>query len=371
MKSKKIIEKILTSAGVKINGDRPWDIQIHDSRIYDRILTKGTLGIGEAYMDGWWDCENLDGLIYRVLRFSDKSFLYRSLANLIHVAKSMLFNLQTKTKAKEVAEEHYDLGNDLYSSFLGKYMQYSCGYFKNTSDLNTAQEQKLDLICKKLQLKPTDKVLDIGCGWGGFAKYANEHYGCHVTGITLSIEQAEFAREFTEGLPIKIEIMDYRDISEKFDKVVSVGMFEHVGYKNYREMMEIVKKNINNDGLFLLHTIGNNKTSRAGGEPWVDKYIFPNGMLPSAKRIASSYDGLFIMEDWHNFGQYYDPSLMAWMKNFDSAWPTLKAKYGERFYRMFRYYLLSFAGSFRAREFQLWQVVLSPNGVEGGYESVR
>ena len=370
MNSRKIIQKILDSADVKINGNRAWDIKVNNERFYDRVLIKGTLGFGESYLDGWWDCEEIDEMICRILKFSDKDIVYKNLTNFLCFLKSKFFNLQTKIKAKEVARKHYDLGNDLYLSFLDPYNQYSCGYFKRTDNLNTAQEKKLELICKKLQLKSTDKVLDIGCGWGGFAKYAAKHYGCQVTGITLSKEQASYAREFTKGLPIKIEVMDYRDISEYFDKIVSVGMFEHVGYKNYKRMLEIVKKHLRKDGLFLLHTIGKNKSDRFR-EPWMDKYIFPNSMLPAAKQIANAYDGLFVLEDWHNFGQYYDLTLMAWYKNFDKSWPNLKQKYGERFYRMFRYYLLSCAGAFRARNIQLWQIVLSPNGAPGGYESIR
>jgi cyclopropane-fatty-acyl-phospholipid synthase len=370
MNSKGLIQKILDSADVRINGSRPWDIQVHNEELYSRILRKGTLGVGESYMDGWWDCEELDEMIYRVIRFGDKSIFYKNFTNVLHFLKSKFFNLQTKTKAKEVARKHYDLGNDLYMSFLDSYNQYSCGYFKDTDDLGEAQEKKLDLICQKLQLKPADKVLDIGCGWGGLAKYIAERYGCEVTGITLSKEQASYAKEFTKGLPVKIEVMDYRDISLQFDKIVSVGMFEHVGHKNYRGMLKIVKKHLNEDGLFLLHTIGKNKSIVTVGQ-WIEKYIFPNGILPTARKITKAYDGLFVMEDWHNFGQYYDPTLMAWYKNFDKAWPNLQEKYGERFYRMFRYYLLSCAGAFRARHIQLWQIVFSPKGVPGGYESKR
>lgn len=370
MNSRQIIEKILEPADVKINGDRAWDIKVHNEKLYDRVFSKGTLGLGEAYMDGWWDSEKLDEAIYRVLRFGDYKVVYQSLANFLNFLKSVLLNRQTKAKAKVVAHEHYNLGNDLYLSFLDPYNQYSCGYFKDTDDLAVAQEKKLELICKKLQLKATDKVLDIGCGWGGFAKYAAEHYGCHVTGISISDEQTKYAKEFTKGLPVEIIKMDYRDLHNNFDKIVSVGMFEHVGYKNYRTMFEIVKSHLNPNGLFLLHTIGANK-SRHSGEPWMNKYIFPNGMLPSVVQIGAAANGLFIMEDWHNFGQYYDQTLLAWCKNFDKAWPTLKEKYDDRFYRMFRYYFLSCAGLFRAREIQLWQIVFSHKGVVSGYESVR
>jgi cyclopropane-fatty-acyl-phospholipid synthase len=370
MTSKEIVKKILDSADIKINGERSFDIKVLDDRLYDRVLRKGTLGLGEAYMDGWWECESLDEMIYRVLRFSDRTILYKNFTNLFYLLKALIFNLQTRVGSRKVAEEHYDLGNDLYMSFLDPYNQYTCGYFKDTNDLNKAQEQKLDLICRKLQLKSTDKVLDIGCGWGGFAKYAAEHYGCHVTGISISEEQIAYAREFTKGLPVEIKKMDYRDLEGKFDKVLICGMIEHVGYKNYRTIFKIVKKVLNQDGLFLLHTIGRNVSS-VFVDLWIQKYIFPNSMLPSPKQITKSAEGLFMMEDWHNFGQYYDPTLMSWYKNFEKSWPKLRPKYGDRFFRMFRYYLLSCAGAFRCRNIHLWQVVFSPKGVVGGYQSMR
>lgn len=370
MDSKQIVESILKSADIKINGDRPWDIKVKDERLYDRVLSKGTLGLGEAYMDGWWDCEDLDEMVCRALRHSDRSSLYKNLTTVLHYIKWRLFNLQTKEGSKKVAEEHYDLGNDLYESFLDKNFQYSCAYFKNTDSLDVAQEQKMDLICRKLNLKKGDKVLDIGCGWGGLAKYIAQKYGCDVTGITLSVEQANYAKEFTKGLSVKIKIADYRDIEGTFDKIISVGMFEHVGSKNYRKMFDEVKKHLKDDGLFLLHTIGKNITTTSVDQ-WIEKYIFPNSMIPSQKQITASYEGVFIMEDWHNFGPYYDKTLLAWFKNFDNAWPKLEAKYGKRFYRMWKFYLLSCAGCFRARDIHLWQIVLSPNGIVGGYESVR
>lgn len=370
MKSREIIESILKSADIKINGDRPFDIHVKDERLYDRVLRDGTLGLGESYMDGWWDCERLDELIYRVLRFSNTNIVYENFTTTLHVLKSRFLNLQTKTGSKRVAKEHYDLGNDLYMAFLDPYNQYTCGYFKDTNDLNVAQEKKLDLLCKKLQLKPMDRVLDIGCGWGGFAKYAAEHYGCHVTGVSISEEQIECAKKFVAGLSVEIKNMDYRDINEKFDKIVSVGMFEHVGYKNYRTYFEIVKKNLREEGIFLLHCIGSNM-SNSTTDPWTEKYIFRNSMLPSIKQIAGASEGLFVMEDWQNFGQYYTPTLLAWWKNFDNSWDSLKKNYDERFYRMFRYYLLSCAGAFRARDIQLWQVVFTPRGTLEEFKSVR
>ena len=278
--------------------------------------------------------------------------------------------MQSKSRSKEVAEKHYNLSSDLYMSFLDPYNQYTCGYFKDTDDLNKAQEQKLDLICKKLRLSSKDRVLDIGCGWGGFAKFAAERYGCHVTGITISDEQIKYTEKFCKGLPVTIVKSDYRDFKGKFDKVLVCGMIEHVGYKNYGTIMKMVHRCLKDDGLFLLHTVGSN-TSVRFIDPWMAKYIFPNSMLPSIRQIAGAIEGLFIVEDLHNFGAYYYKTLMGWFKNFNKNWDKIKAKYDERFYRMWTYYLLCCAGTFRSRKNQLWQIVFSKNGIKNGYKSIR
>ncbi len=368
-KTQAIIEDLLLRGDIRTDGQRPWDIKVLNENFYDRVFKQGSLGLGESYMDGWWDCSSLDQMFYRIGKHKITSPKI-TLSIVWHYLKSIILNRQNKKRAKQVAEQHYDLSNELYMSFLDPYNQYTCGYFKDTNDLNQAQEKKLDLICKKLQLKPTDRVLDIGCGWGGFAKYAAEHYGCHVTGISISKEQIKYAQDFTKGLPVEIKMIDYRDLNEQFDKILICGMIEHVGFKNYRKIFEIVNANLKEDGLFLLHTIGGNKTIYAV-DPWIDKYIFPNGMLPSVKQISNAMEKLFVVEDWHNFGPYYDPTLMAWFKNFDTNWHNIKANYDERFYRMWKYYLLSCAGIFRARGLQLWQIVMSKKGIEGGYQSFR
>lgn len=368
--SKKLIISLLEAADIRVGGKRPWDVQVHDERLYDRVLAQGTLGLGEAYMDGWWDAEALDETATRFILAGGDRKVSKTLGNVWRLLSSKLINMQTRRRAQKVALEHYDLDNELYAAFLDPYNQYTCGYFKDTDDLNKAQEQKLDLICRKLQLKKEDRVLDIGSGWGGFSRFAAEHYGCHVTGISISGEQVKYAQEFTRGLPVEIKKLDYRDLTGQFDKILICGMIEHVGYKNYREIFEVVRRVLAPNGLFLLHTIGRNDSATAS-DPWFDKYIFPNSMLPSVVQIAKASEGLFVMEDWHNFGAYYDLTLRAWWRNFEAAWPKLKHKYDERFYRMWRYYLLSLPGSFRARDTQLWQVVFSPQGIAGGYRSVR
>lgn len=358
----KTIERMMQAANIQVGPGL--DIEIKNSQFYKKVLAEGSLGLGESYMDGWWESAHIDVLFYKLLKANFDKLKTWNLA--LSFLKAKIFNLQTKHGAKKVAKEHYNLSTNLFFSFLDPYNQYTCGYFKETQDLNIAQEKKLDLICRKLNLRPTDKVLDIGCGWGGFAKYASEHYGCHVTGVTISTEQAEFAKHFTNGLPVEIQVRDYRDLTGTYDKVLVCGMIEHVGYKNYKNLFKIVNQYLTDDGIFLLHTIGNN-TSITVGDPWLSKYIFPGGMLPSLKQLTDAFEDLFILEDLQNFGVYYDRTLLAWFKNFEQNWPTIKADFDERFYRMWKYYLLQCAAIFRSRKAQLWQIVLTKNGLPKGF----
>ncbi|HEV56980.1 MAG TPA: cyclopropane fatty acyl phospholipid synthase [Phycisphaerales bacterium] len=361
----KLITDLLNRADIRVNGTRPWDIRVHNPRMAQRTVTQANLGLGEAYMDGDWDCDALDQFFDRILR----TRLDRAVSPLrlvFHALRFRLLNLQTSKRAFQVGEQHYDIGNDLYRAMLDERLTYTCGYWEQATTLEEAQEAKLDLICRKLDLQPGQRVLDIGCGWGSFAKFAAERYGVQVVGITISREQATLARELCAGLPVEIRVQDYRDVRERFDHLVSVGMFEHVGRKNFREYMEVAARCLRGDGLFLLHTIGKNLT-RSTPDPWIDKYIFPNGDLPSLTQISQSVEDVFVIEDVHSFGPDYDRTLMAWHENFEAAWPTLRDSYGERFYRMWKYYLLSCAGAFRSRGIQLWQFVLSREGVRGGY----
>ena len=368
---KKIAEDILELAGIKINGNNPWDISVSNDEFYRRAITEGELGIGESYMDSWWDAEKLDEFICKILKDQLDEKIKLKISIVIRLLSARLFNLQTKRRAFIVGEKHYDLGNDLFQNMLDKRMNYSCAYWKNAVNLDEAQENKLELICRKLNLKSGMRVLDIGCGWGAFGKYAAEKYDVKVDGITVSKEQIELGKRLCEGLPVDFRLMDYRNLNDKYDRIVSVGMIEHVGYKNYRTYFEIAGKCLNDDGLFLLHTIGTNKSENSLGL-WSEKYIFPNGMLPSIAQLGKAIEKLFILEDWHSFGQDYDKTLMAWYDNFNMNWDKLKNKYSERFYRMWKYFLLSSAGSFRSRmRNQVWQLVLSKNGVPGGYQAVR
>ena len=364
------VRKILAAANVEIGGDRAWDICVLNPQFYERVLAEGSLGLGESYMDGWWETGALDQFIFRIVRAGLKTSVVPKLSTALAYLKSTLFNLQSKRRARRNIHRHYDLDTKLYLSFLDPYNQYTCAYFQDVNDLNQAQEHKLDLICKKLRITGADEVLDIGCGWGGFAKFASERYGCRVTGITISDEQLEYARSYTQGLPVSILKMDYRDLSGAFDKILICGMMEHVGFKNHRQLMRTVHRCMKEGGLFLLQTIGGKETSKFIDQ-WIGTYIFPNTLLPSAKQIAEAIEGLFVLEDWQNFGAYYDRTLLEWFRNFDKNWENLRAEFDERFYRMWKYYLLSCAGLFRARETQLWQIVLSKDGLLQGYLPAR
>lgn len=368
--TERLAREILETADIRIGGDRPWDLRVHEGAFYRRVLSGGSLGLGESYMDGWWDCDALDQLVARILssRLQDK--LRPSLKVLLLWLRAAALNMQRRGRAYNIAERHYDLGNELYQIMLDRRMNYSCAYWKRADNLDQAQEDKLELICRKIELEKGMKVLDIGCGWGGFARYAAERYGAQVVGLTVSREQAELARERCSNLPVEIRLEDYRELRDRFDRIVSIGMVEHVGVKNYRTYMEIAARSLAPDGLFLLQTIGSNISVRVG-DPWTDRYIFPDGMLPSLRQLTEAAEGIFKTEDVHSFGHYYDSTLMAWHRNFTQGWERIRYLYDDRFYRMWRYYLLSSAGSFRARHNQLWQIVLSPLVSTRVYESAR
>ena len=366
----KIVEGILDLAGVSVNGDHPWDIQVRDPRFFRRAITEGELGVGESYMDGWWDVPQLDEFISRILRARLDEKFRNAWSFAIQSFVARVVNLQSIRRAFIIGERHYDLGNELFVRMLDRRMNYSCAYWDGVNTLDEAQERKLDLICRKLLLLPGMRILDIGCGWGAFGKYAAERYGATVVGITVSKQQVELGKKLCEGLPVEFRLMDYRAVEDTYDRIVSVGMIEHVGYKSYRRYFKVAHACLADDGLFLLHTIGGNRSVTAINR-WTNKYIFPNGMLPSVAQLGEAMEGLFVMEDWHSFGQHYDKTLMAWYRNITSNWKDLAVRYDERFYRMWKYYLLSSAGSFRARRNQVWQIVLSKHGVTGGYQAVR
>jgi cyclopropane-fatty-acyl-phospholipid synthase len=360
-KSENILRELFETADIQINGTNPWDIQVHDPRFYNRVLIDADLGLGESYLDHWWDCEAIDKFTDRALRANLDIIVKGKWSIKFHILKSRIQNLQASSKAYEVGEKHYDLGNDLYQSMLDKRLNYTCGYWKNAKTLDEAQEAKLDLVCQKIGLKEGMRVLELGCGWGAFAKYAAEKYGAQVLGVTVSKEQVALGMELCKGLPVELRLQDYRDVEGTFDAVISIGVMEHVGYKNYNTYMQVVDRCLKQEGIAFIHTIGGN-WSKTSANAWTNKYIFPNGMLPSIAQLGKAMEHRFVMEDWHNIGPNYDHTLMAWHANFEKAWPDLKHNYSERFYRMWRFYLLSSAGGFRSRSQQLWQIVMTRPG---------
>lgn len=364
------IEKILNQAGIEINGSNPWDIQVHNPKLYNRVIRQGSLGLGESYMEGWWDAEKPDEFFTKILRNKIDEKFAMTPGNILRYLKALFLNLQTKSRASKSIIHHYDIGEDLYEAMLDARRVYTCAYWKEAGNLEEAQEAKLDLICRKLRIKAGDHILDIGCGWGSFARYAAEKYGARVTGITISRNQAAYARKSCQNLPVEIRLQDYRELEGTFDYVVSLGMMEHVGYKNYRTYLSVVRSVLKEGGLFLLQVIGRD-TSAKKADPWISKYIFPEGMIPSIRQIGRASEAKLVMEDWHNFGPYYDRTLMAWYENFEKRWPGLKENYSEEFYRMWKYYLLCTAGAFRSRTAHLWQIVFSNGGIPGGYQPVR
>ncbi|NTV22609.1 MAG: cyclopropane fatty acyl phospholipid synthase [Candidatus Yonathbacteria bacterium] len=375
------VSELLYSVGVTINAPNGSGLQVRDERFYSEIVRRGSLGLGEAYMDGLWDHDDLSDFFCRVIGGGLEKEA-KSLKTVIalgpEILSSVLADCGHWKNSHRVGEHHYDVGNDLYRLMLGKHMVYSCAYWKDAQNLNEAQEHKMRLICEKLGLKEGMTLLDIGCGFGELLAFAAKHYDIRGVGITISKEQAKLAetlfREYDVSDRVSIKVQDYRhQLGVKFDRVVSVGMFEHVGPKYYQTYFDTVRAYLKKDGLFLLHTIAGHESYRTT-EPWVHKYIFPGGVLPSYEQVTKAFQRAeFVMEDWHNFGADYDNTLMAWYQNLLPRWDTLIAtgKYDERFRRMWEYYLLSFAGAFRSRNLDLWQIVFSPKGVKGGYTSVR
>lgn len=367
--SRQLAQRLLGNVGVTIDGTEPWSLKVHDERLWDRVIAQRQLGFGEAYMDGWWDCEQMDEMLTRVIAGDVLREITPSFRVVAQVLRSNVVNLQTKGRAAANARHHYDIGNDLYERMLDPRMVYSCAYWQNASTLDEAQVSKLDLICRKLQLESGMTVLDIGCGWGGFLHFAAERYGIRGVGITPAPQQVSVAAERTKHLPIEIKQIDYRDVSGTFDRIVSVGMMEHVGPKNLRAFFDVCNERLAPGGMMLHHLIGG-LVSKQRSDPFFDRYIFPGGVLPSMAQFARASEPDWVIEDLHNFGPDYDRTLMAWYSNVESRWSEIP-QYDERFRRMWRFYLLGSAAGFRSRSLQLWQFVMRRKGTLPRYTPVR
>jgi len=378
MAFKRIVTNTLAEADVILNGDRPWDIRVNSERFFRRTI-RGSIGLGESYIDSDWDVPALDRLFEKLIGAESYNSQLSRVNRVFFDLRSRIRNLQTRKRAIAVAEQHYDLDHRMYEQFLGPWNQYTCCFFKDTDDLAQAEVNKLEMICDKLEINEYDGVLDIGCGWGGFAKYAATTRGCEVTGVTLSSEQATVARDHTQGLPVDIVLADYRDLpvklGAKYDKILICGMIEHVGYKNYRTLLKVVHRLLDDDGLFLLHTIGNSDDTTIV-DPWIEKYIFRNSMAPSMPQLVKAIKGLFTVHDWENYGHYYSKTLLAWQENFEKNWENIKSLTGkhnfdEKFRRLWNYYLLSSKAAFDLENLLLWQIVMSKMGMrESVYDRV-
>ncbi len=355
-----LMGEALARAGITVGGDAPWDVRINDPRVYQRVLRDGTLGVGESFTDGWWDCDAIDQMIDRVVRAGVQDMLTGNWVLGLHLVRARLFNRQA-ARAFEVGERHYDVGNDLYEAMLGRRMVYTCAYWKNADTLDAAQEAKLDLVCRKIGLRAGARVLDLGCGWAGFASFAAENYGANVVGYTVSREQVAWAKQHYPKLPIDIRLDDYRSATGRFDAVVSIGLMEHVGPKNHRDYMKQAVRCLVPGGIAFIHTIGGSN-ARTQIDPWFEKYIFPNAAIPSLGQLTTAMEDILVPEDVQNIGPHYDRTLMAWWQNFDAAWPRLRERYGDRFYRSWKFYLLVSAAYFRTRQHNLYQVVATPAG---------
>ncbi len=370
------IATVAKHADVQFNGERPWDLQVHNPALFHHLLRQGSLALGNSYVKGDWDCEQLDELISRLLQANGQQPLSKRLRlqSLAELVRERWLNPQSLRRAFVVGQRHYDIDPRVYAAMLDPQMVYSCGYWRQADDLNTAQEHKLRLICEKLQLEPGQTLLDIGCGWGSLAAYAARNYGVNVMGITVSSRQASYIQESFGNLPIQVALCDYRKLTQlvnkPFDRIASIGMFEHVGPRNHAQFHHTVNQLLHNDGLALLQTIGSDRTTHRT-DAWIDTHIFPGGRLPSATQFCRGFESHFLLEDWENFGKDYDLTLMAWWHNFDAAWPELQQDIHHDFYRFWRYYLLSCAGFFRSRQGQLWQVVLSKKTRNQAYASWR
>ncbi len=358
--AERTVRGLLDAADVRVGGDRPQDIRVHSAAFYSRVLRDGRLGVGESYLEGEWDAVELDCFIARVLeaRLNEQVQDWRTI---LYVVAARAGNFQKVSRAFRSVERHYDIGNDLYEAMLGETLAYTCAYWKGAETLDQAQRAKFELVCRKLSLRPGMKVLELGCGWGSFAKFAAERYGVEVTGYTVSKEQIALGQRLCRGLPVELRLQDYRMASGSFDRVLSIGMMEHVGHKNYRNYFETVDRCLKPGGVAFVHTIGSN-VSETLIDSFYHKYLFPNALIPSLAQLTRAMEGLFVPEDVHNIGPHYDATLMAWHANFEAAWPALRTHYDERFHRLWRFYLLSSAGSFRARFTQLYQLVLTRPG---------
>lgn len=359
-------KQILRQSGINLNGNRPWDIQVNDPTVFREVILKGSLGFGDSYAAEKWDVKQIDTMFEKLLLSNTKHSL--NVIDVLQSIQSAIINTQAGKRAFQVGHKHYDIGNEMYSFMLGESMGYSCGMYANDTDtLTVAQYNKFDSLCRKLQLRPGMKVLEIGAGWGTFARHAAKNYGVEVVGLTVSKEQKAFAEERCKGLPVKFLLVDYQKLSKRynnyFDRVVSIEMIEAVGKKNFRKYFEIIEASLKADGLFGLQAI----IGTGEVDSFISTRIFPNGRLPSPQDIVNKTKNLLQIKHWESFGTDYDKTLLAWESNFRKNWNKISQLtdtsgeflYDTKFYRMWRYYLLCCAATFRIGFNDVAQIIMS------------
>eukprot|EP00928_Gymnodinium_smaydae_P010979 TRINITY_DN14121_c0_g5_i1.p1 TRINITY_DN14121_c0_g5~~TRINITY_DN14121_c0_g5_i1.p1 ORF type:complete len:417 (-),score=86.53 TRINITY_DN14121_c0_g5_i1:242-1492(-) len=349
-------------------------IEVVDSSAWYDIITKGNFGIAEGYMHGKLKVDPLPFFLSvlngtsvgtRRKEHADVLGWVMGLVALPTDLLGLVTNQQTKDRSRRVTEQHYDAGNDLYERMLGPSMSYTCAYWKGAENLDQAQENKFDLIRRKLELAPGMKVADLGMGWGTAAEHMHKQAGVNVTGVSLSKEQVKWAQQNLAKPGLQFIWSDFRDHCEDpkymgyYDRVYSIGMMEHVGYKNYQTFFKCIKNLLKPDGLAVVHTIGEPDFVSAG-DPFLEKYIFPGVVIPALSKVTPAFENDFILEDFQNFGHDYSRTLAAWSENSKAFFKENPTAYSLEFQRMWDYYLKMCEALFELRINQLWHFVLSP-----------
>mmetsp|Transcript_2643 Transcript_2643/g.5371 ORF Transcript_2643/g.5371 Transcript_2643/m.5371 type:complete len:414 (+) Transcript_2643:74-1315(+) len=362
---------------VKVGGisDSLYDhVEFHDPTAWYDIITQGNLGVAESYMHGKIKVDPLPffltllngtALGTRRKEGSDYMVFFMDMINLPTALAGRLFNQQTRERSTRVTKQHYDAGNDLYERMLGPSMSYTCAYWRNATTLDEAQTNKFDLIRRKLELQDGMKVADLGMGWGTAAAYMHKHGRVEVTGVSLSEEQVKWAQANLAKTGLKFVWEDYRDHCENpanvgtYDRVYSIGMLEHVGFKNHATLFKCIKRLLKPDGLAVVHTIGE-PDFLPNSDPFLDKYIFPGAVIPALSSVSAAIENDFILEDFQNFGYDYAKTLAVWAVNSEAFFRDNPTAYTPEFQRMWDYYLKMCEALFELRINQLWHFVLSP-----------
>jgi cyclopropane-fatty-acyl-phospholipid synthase len=362
----KLTARLLERCGLAINGPAARDPQIHDERVYARLLKNGSVGAGEAFMDGWWDARDLSGCLEAVLRADlDAQFRGALFREKFRELRFQWLNRQTRELSRRVARDHYDLPFEFWRRMLGKTMQYSCAYWeRGARDLDEAQVAKMELICRKLQLEEGLSVLETACGWGSLAHHMAAHHGVRVKAFTLSEQQYRYAVAHYSHPRVEFFCADYRDFAarhqgEKFDRIASIGLVEHVGRRNLDVFFRMIQRFMKPEGWALVHGMG--KQTPEATDPWITRYIFPGGEIPRLSHLVDSISRCALnVEDLHNLGLSYIPTLRAWLQSLSE--PAGEGAPQGRALRMWVYFLSLSIAAFEARKLQLYHFILSHHG---------